>query len=185
MTKQDKENTEEKEIIEEMEEELEEIENNEWEIDEDRLKEAQWKINPEEKKLKDLLARVTADFENFKKRVERDRDDMIFFLKSDIFKKILPRVDDLERMISNTPDDLKSWTLYEAIVSLEKNLKKDLKSMWVTSFNSIWEKINPHKHDVMTKTPWKKDKIIDEFEKGYEINSKVLRHAKVVVWSGE
>jgi molecular chaperone GrpE (heat shock protein) len=48
-----------------------------------------------------------ADYENFKKRVERDRQDMIFFLKSDIFKKILPRLDDLERIINNTPDELK------------------------------------------------------------------------------
>jgi molecular chaperone GrpE (heat shock protein) len=48
-----------------------------------------------------------ADFENFKKRVERDKQDMIFFLKSDIFKKILPRIDDLERIITNTPEEMK------------------------------------------------------------------------------
>jgi len=55
-------------------------------------------------KLQDALARTQADFENFKKRTERDRDDMVFFLKLDIFKKILPRLDDLERMIHNTPE---------------------------------------------------------------------------------
>jgi molecular chaperone GrpE len=51
-------------------------------------------------KLKEAFARQQADFENFKRRVERDREDMIFFLKSDIFKKILPRLDDLQRIIS-------------------------------------------------------------------------------------
>jgi len=55
-------------------------------------------------KLQDMLARSQADFENFKKRTERDRDDMIYFLKLDIFKKILPRLDDLDRMIQNTPE---------------------------------------------------------------------------------
>jgi molecular chaperone GrpE len=55
-------------------------------------------------KLQDALARTQADFDNFKKRTERDRDDMVFFLKLDIFKKILPRLDDLERMIHNTPE---------------------------------------------------------------------------------
>ena len=185
MTKQDREEIEEKDIIEEMEEELEEIQNNEGEIDEDKLDKTRWKKTGEREKVKETLTRVTADFENFKKRVERDKDDMIFFLKSDILKKILPRVDDLERMIANTPDDMKSWALFEAIISLEKNFKKDLESIWVKPFNSIWEEVDPNKHDVMTKAPWEQDKIIDEFEKGYELNSKVLRHAKVVVWSWE
>jgi molecular chaperone GrpE len=54
-----------------------------------------------------------ADFDNFKKRTERDRTDMIFFLKQDIFKKILPRLDDLDRMIKNTPEDLKNNALFE------------------------------------------------------------------------
>ncbi|MDP2395730.1 MAG: nucleotide exchange factor GrpE [bacterium] len=58
-------------------------------------------------KCKEMLARTMADYENFKKRVERDKMDMIFFLKSDIFKKILPRLDDLERILKNTPDDMK------------------------------------------------------------------------------
>jgi len=60
-----------------------------------------------------MLAKVSADFDNFKKRVDRDRDDMIFFLKNDILKKILPRVDDLERIIKNTPEELKNNALYE------------------------------------------------------------------------
>ena len=77
-------------------------------------------------KLKDALSRTQADFDNFQKRTERDRVEMMFFLKSDILKKLLPRVDDLERMIKNTPEDMQSGALYEAIIALEKALKKDL-----------------------------------------------------------
>jgi len=54
-----------------------------------------------------------ADFDNFKKRTERDKTEMIFFLKQDIFKKILPRLDDLDRMIKNTPEDLMNNALFE------------------------------------------------------------------------
>jgi molecular chaperone GrpE len=64
-------------------------------------------------KLKELLARTQADYQNFKFRSERDREDMIFFLKYDIFKKILPRIDDLERMIKNTPENDKAGAIYE------------------------------------------------------------------------
>jgi molecular chaperone GrpE (heat shock protein) len=54
-----------------------------------------------------------ADFENFKKRTQRDKQDMIFFLKQDIFKKILPRLDDLDRIINNTPEEMKAGAVYE------------------------------------------------------------------------
>gem|GEM_PF-613929 len=69
--------------------------------------------HPEITKLKDLLARTQADFSNFKMRSERDREDMMFFLRHDILKRILPRVDDLERMLKNTPEIERTGALYE------------------------------------------------------------------------
>jgi len=110
MTKEEKNKLEEQDIIEEMEEELEEIEDEEGDIDEEKLEDA---IHPEEEKTKDILARTVADFDNFKKRTERDKGDMIFFLKQDIFKKILPRIDDIDRIIDNTPEDLQDNPLFE------------------------------------------------------------------------
>lgn len=135
-------------------------------------------------KLQDALARSQADFENFKKRTERDKDDMMFFLKNDIFKKILPRIDDLERMIKNTPHWDQQWALYEGIITLHKTLLKDLEKLWVKAFDSIWEELNPDSHEVMTQVPWEEGKIIDEFERWYMLWERVLRVAKVVVWNG-
>jgi molecular chaperone GrpE len=106
MTQDDKNRQEQQDVMEEMEQEIEEIENEEGGIDEEELEAAQGKTDPEEEKCKEILARTVADFDNFKKRVERDKQDMIFFLKQDIFKKILPRVDDIERIIKNTPVEL-------------------------------------------------------------------------------
>jgi len=174
---------EQEDILEQMEEEIEEVETEEWEIDEIKIEEA---ISPEDEKCKDALARTMADFENFKKRTERDRDDMIFFLKQDIFKKILPRLDDLERIIKNTPKELQDNPLFEGVISMESKLVADLDKMWVKAFDSKWKEVNPDMHDVMTTVPGKKEWIIfDEFEKGYKLNDRVLRHAKVIVWAGE
>jgi molecular chaperone GrpE len=101
-------------------------------------------------------------------------------------KKILPRIDDFERIINNTPEDLKGNPLYEWIISTLDKLLKDLEKLWVKAFVSIWEEVNPDKHEVVTVLPWKEENIIiDEFEKWYMLNDKILRHAKVVVWSGE
>ena len=177
---------EEEDILEEVEEEIENIIDDEGNIDEEKLEEKNKPENKEDEKCKDILARTMADFENFKKRTERDKDDMIFFLKQDIFKKILPRLDDLDRIIKNTPKELQDNALFEWIVSMQTKLIDDLEKMWVKSFDSIWEEVNPDKHDVMTTIPWKKEWIIfDEFEKGYVLWERVLRHAKVIVWAWE
>jgi len=172
--------------MEEMEAEIEDLKNEEWEIDEELVEEAQWEENPQVTQLKEALLKSQADYENFKRRTSRDKDEMVFFIKSKIINPILKRVDDLERMIKNTPEDQATWAQFEAIIALEKTLKKDLKDMWVSEFISLWEEVDPNKHDVMTQVPGKEEGIIcDEFEKWYLLDEKVLRVAKVVVWSWE
>jgi molecular chaperone GrpE len=131
MTYEEKNKLEEQDINEEIQEELKEIENNDGTINEEKLEEIidieddieddiEEEINNSEEvsnimdeKCKDVLARTMADFDNFKKRTERDKQDMIFFLKQDIFIKILSRLDDLERIVKNTPEELQDNPLYE------------------------------------------------------------------------
>lgn len=190
MTKKEndmKDNIEESEIIDEMEAEIEELKNKEWEIDEEKIENAvSGEDNSEVSKLKDALLKSQADYENFKRRTSRDKDEMVFFIKSKIINPILKRLDDIERIIKNTPEEEKETPIFKATLALELSLKKDLTDMWVKEFVSLWEEVDPNKHDVMTKIPGKPENIIcDEFEKGYELEGKVLRIAKVVVGSGE
>ena len=107
-TNKDKKTIEEDNILENMEEEIEQMEK-----DEESEKPSEASQSPEVDKTKDILTKTLADFDNYKKRVERDKKDMIFFLKSDILKKILPRVDDLERIIKNTPKDFQENIVFE------------------------------------------------------------------------
>ena len=166
----------EEEILESELQDLEDAENAQ-EIQEEN---ASW--DDEVTKLKEQLARTQADYANFKMRSERDRQDMIFFLKYDIFKKILPRIDDLERIIKNTPEDQRSGALYEAILAQEKAFKKDLENLWVTSFESLGQEVDPDRHEVMTQIPSQTPGVIvDEFEKWYMLGERVLRVAKVIV----
>lgn len=165
--------------LQELQEEISELE---W-ISEENIKETKAE-DDEILKLKEILTRTQADYQNFKMRSERDREDMMFFLKYDIFKKILPRIDDLERIIKNTPEDQRNGAIYEGVLVLEKALKRDLENMWVKPFESIGQEVNPDMHEVMTQipseTPWV---IVDEFEKGYMLGERVLRVAKVIVWA--
>ncbi len=135
-------------------------------------------------RLKELLARTQADYENYTKRTERDKADMLAFMRWDILRKILPRLDDLERIIVGTPEDMRNGVLYEWINALQKTLLKDLEKMGVQSFVSKWNPVNPELHEVMTQVPGEDGIIIDEFERGYMLGDKVLRVAKVVVGNG-
>ena len=95
--------------------------NQEKEVKNEEVKQEQ-NISKEDEACKDKLVKLQADFENFKARVDREKSDMIFFLKQDILLKILPRLDDLERMLKNTPEEEKKWALYEWLVTLEKKI---------------------------------------------------------------
>lgn len=177
MSQKDKETMQEEDILEQMQDEIEEMETSE-------EKEEIIEKSSENDKTKEILAKTLADFDNYKKRVERDKEEMIFFLKADILKKILPRIDDLERILKNTPEELKTNPLFEWVLSMQKKLLEDLEKMWVKPFESIWQTVNPDLHDVMTVVPWQESGIIfDEFEKWYLLWDKVLRHAKVIVWA--
>lgn len=193
MTKQDEKNIpinvkeNERDNLLDLQEEIEQIDEEQEDREKEKENEKQSNFTSTDKeveKLKELLSRNQADFNNYKMRNERDRKEMIFFLKNDILKKILPRLDDIERIVKNTPEWERVGALYEGLLILEKAMKRDMESLWVKSFESIWQLPDPHKHEVMTQipseTPWL---IVDEFEKWYMLEDKVLRVAKVIVWA--
>ncbi|MDD5213842.1 MAG: nucleotide exchange factor GrpE [Candidatus Gracilibacteria bacterium] len=161
---------------EDFEEIVEEIK----EIEETESEDNNVSSNNEVNALKEALARKQADYENFKKRVERDREDMIHFMKADILKKTLPWLDNIERIIKNTPEDMKNGAVFEGILAVEKAMKSDLEKMGVRCFESLGCEIDPDKHEVMTQVPGESGKVVDEFEKGYVLGDKVIRVAKVI-----
>ncbi|EKE27865.1 MAG: Protein grpE [uncultured bacterium (gcode 4)] len=144
------------------------------------LDKIQWEINI----LKESLARAQADYQNLVRRVERDKIDMWIYLTWNIIAKILPFVDNLERIIAATPEDMKQWGLFDWVKSTYAWIVKTLEGLWVKSFDSIWQEVDASLHDVMSQMPWEEGKIIQEFERWYMLGDKVIRHAKVVVGSG-
>lgn len=164
--------------LEELIEETKQLEQEENKTNEEILK-----LQKENEDLKELLARTQADYQNFKFRTGRDSVDNIFYAKQKILKNILPVIDDLQRIIQNTPEDQKETSVYTWTVALKQKLDKTLTDLWVQAFDSIGQEINPDLHDVMTQIPnpemaWK---IVDEFEKWYMLDDRVLRVAKVIV----
>lgn len=168
----------------ELQEEINEIEENE-EREENEVEQNETDVLKEEvASLKESLVRKQADYQNFQARVERDKVEMTHFITQKILLKILPTVDNLERILAATPDTEKETALYKGLESTLKSLQKELTSMGVEAYSSLGEEVDPDRHDVMSQVPGEEGKIVNEFEKGYTMNGKVVRHAKVVVWMG-
>ena len=106
------------------------------------------------------------------------------FFSSNIIIKFLPAIDNLERIITWTPEWEQTWAMFDGIKSIYSWLLKTLENFNVKPFETIGKEMDPNFHDVMAQLPWEDGIIIQEFEKGYLIWDKVLRHAKVVVGNG-
>lgn len=133
-------------------------------------------------RLKDALARSQADYQNLLMRVERDKVEMVSFLSAKLVTPLLKEVDNLERAVA-LKTGIEGDSFVDGVRSVLASMNKYLESQWVKSFVSVWEEVDPTRHDVMTQGPGPEGKITQEFEKGYMMGTRVLRHAKVVVWN--
>lgn len=137
------------------------------------------------RKLTEALARATADYHNLLKRSESERREMATFFTESFAKKVLPTLDNLDRVVSGTPAELRTGAVYEGVKHAATGLNKVLESMGVASFISLGTQLDPDFHDAMGQGPGPSGEVVSEFEKGYKIGDKVIRHAKVIVGSGE
>ena len=144
-------------------------------------------VTAEEKlaELNDKYIRLYADFENFRKRVSKERIDLLRFGGEEVFSKIIPVLDDFERAFKslNTITDINVLKQGEELIY--NKFKNILTQSGLQEMKSVGEIFNPDLHDAVTNVPSpseeQKGKVIEEVEKGYCLNGKVIRHAKVIV----
>lgn len=141
-------------------------------------------LSEENQLLKEKLSRAQADYQNLLMRNERDRKEMHFYLMEKILRGLLPQIDHLERAMK-IAEGVKDDAFVDGVRSVVQGLEKYLASHGVESFESVGKEVDPDRHEVLSQMPGEEGKILQEFEKGYILNDRVLRHAKVVVGSGE
>jgi molecular chaperone GrpE len=134
--------------------------------------------------LKDLLLRRSAEFENYKRRVEQELLTTIRMANEGLVLAILPIMDDLERSLKAGTSSNDPTAFYRGVELIAQKLLKVLESQGVRAFESNGQPFDVHRHDALLQVP-KADvpphTIIEEVERGYEMHDKVIRHAKVVV----
>jgi molecular chaperone GrpE len=142
-------------------------------------------LQQELNELNDKHIRLLAEFDNFRKRTRKEKEDLIKYAGEDIWKKILPVLDDFERAIKenqNTNDIDVVKKGFELIYNKFKHITTQNNLM---AIDSMHKEFNADTMEAVAKVPAPseemKGKVIDELEKAYQLNDKLIRPAKVVV----
>jgi molecular chaperone GrpE len=135
--------------------------------------------------LKDKHLRLMAEFENFKRRSIREKMDMMKNAAKDTMTALLPVLDDFDRARKAADENDKGDLFAEGIGLVYKKLYNTLEQKGLKPMETNGENFDPELHEALTEVPApseeQKGKIIDTVEKGYWLNDKIIRHAKVVV----
>lgn len=141
--------------------------------------------------LRDQLLRTVAESENFKKRMERERQIALKYSGEQIFREILPVVDNLERAIDHAVNSSDSENhldgLLEGVQLTLKSLLSTLEKFEVKPVEAVGKPFDPNHQEALTMEPSETvpaNSVVTEFEKGYYYKDRLLRAAKVVVSSG-
>ncbi len=136
--------------------------------------------------LEDRHLRLRAEFDNHRKQKQREISHLLQYEGRDAIVALLPVVDDLERMVnsSNGDENASIDSIMEGVTLILEKVSRRLQKLDVVSFDSVGEKFDPDLHDalmVKESEEHKENTVIEEFEKGYRMRDRVIRHAKVVV----
>ncbi len=141
---------------------------------------------PAEPDWKDQYARLMADFDNFKKRTARDREDTYRYAEADILKDILPTVDNLALALSKAED--RESAFVKGVQLVYDTLVKALKDHDAEPFDSVGKDLDTEKMEAIAQLPSdtiEEGKVSNEVKRGWTLKGKVLRAAQVVVSAGK
>lgn len=137
------------------------------------------------KELNEKYLRLYSEFDNYRKRTLKEKSDIIKTAAEDVFKAVLPVMDDFERAIKANEGVEDAAVIKEGIHLIYNKLKNVTHQKGLTAFESIGEVFNPDIMEAITNIPAadesQKGKVIDEVEKGYKLGDKVIRFAKVII----
>ena len=151
------------------------------------IEELRKKLEEKEKEIKghhDRLLRLAADFENYKKRAAKEKEDWTKFANEDLIRGILPFIDNLERAVNHAEKIADTGVLIEGVRLTIQQLLQGLNRFGLTTFESVGKPFDPTVHEAMLVVETDQhepNQVVEEFQKGYLLNDRLLRPATVSV----
>lgn len=153
----------------------------------DELRELRVQIEELQKEKEEIfskLQRVSADYANFEKRAPKQIADTISYEKEKIIKSLLPALDNFEHTLQNAHAAEESSVLVKGVQIIYDQMLGILKSHGVEQIEAIGEMFDPARHEAMTRRAEADQEdgvVLEEFQKGYKLNGRVIRPSKVIV----
>jgi molecular chaperone GrpE len=132
----------------------------------------------------DRFLRVSADLENYKKRVSKEKADLIRYSNEELIKELLPVIDNLERALEHTSSDGEQEGIADGVAMTLQQFLGILQRFGVTPITVEGEPFDPTKHEAVMERPtddYNPGHVVAELQKGYFLNDRLVRPAKVAV----
>lgn len=143
------------------------------------------RVKAELEEQKDKFVRKVAEFENFKRRNAKERIELIQTAGKEVITDLLDVLDDCDRAQKQIEKSEENKEIKDGVLHVFNKLRNALSARGLKPMKTIHEEFNPDLHEAVTEIPAPSDKlrgkILDEIVKGYYLNDKIIRHAKVVV----
>jgi molecular chaperone GrpE len=136
--------------------------------------------------MKNLLQRLQADFENYRKRSQKEKEDFGRYLNADLLMRVLPVLDNFELAFKHQPVELETNEWVHGIWHIQKQLEQVLADEGATEIPALGQRFDPSLHDALEEVSSEKPEgeIVEVVLKGYQIGDKILRHVRVKVSVG-
>jgi molecular chaperone GrpE len=135
----------------------------------------------------DKYLRLYSEFDNFRKRTAKERTEILNMAGADTIKSLLPVIDDMERALQNNEKATDVKAVNEGVLLITQKFRSILAKNGLEVIHAKGQAFDTEFHEAITNipapTPDLKNKVVEEIEKGYTLNGKVIRFAKVIVGS--
>ena len=133
---------------------------------------------------RDQIVRLQADFDNYKKRVEREREANRRSANADLVSRLLDVLDNFERAVSSAPESEDNQTFRDGVALIFRHLLDELRKEGLTAIDSIGEQFDPTRHDAVATDPnseFPAHTVVEELQRGYLLHDRLLRPSRVRV----
>lgn len=154
------------------------------EEEKEQLKDDSESLKKEISELKDKYLRLYAEFENYKRLVAKDKEELIKYANEELIRELLTVIDHLELALQHAPNSDNSSALAEGVQMTLKELKNTLEKFDLVSIESLDKPFDPFVHHAISQVETDEEEentVITEFRKGYKLKDRVLRAALVAV----
>lgn len=148
------------------------------------LEEENEKLKQNVEKTRDQLLRQGAEFDNYKRRSEKEYLVNIEMASKDLIEEMIPVIDDFERSIQHAHTETDNSALLDGVQMVYKNLINLMKKRGLTEIEAIGKEFNPDEHNALLQVDSdtiESGFVVDQHAKGYKLRDRVIRHSQVIV----